>query len=334
MAHVKKAHPFIPQRGHTSLEVSRSTRKGTDTIQARMPPGPDRERVDSMKIIREPQAMQGLAEELRGLGRRIALVPTMGYLHEGHLSLMREGKKRADTLVVSVFVNPTQFGPQEDLDAYPQDFEQDKRFMQDVGVDLVFCPTDKGMYPDGYQTYLTVEKVTQNLCARSRPIHFRGVATVVTKLFNLVKPHVALFGKKDFQQLVVIRRMVEDLNLDIEIVGCSIVREPDGLAMSSRNKYLSADERKEALAIKKALDRARDLYRNGERSAQALVDEAHRILGLHSRIRTDYVSLCNAGTLADVETIEGETVMAIAVFVGNTRLIDNCVLTELGREGI
>jgi len=283
-----------------------------------------------MKIIREPQAMQGLAEELRGQGRRIALVPTMGYLHEAHLSLMREGKKRADTLVVSVFVNPTQFGPQEDLGAYPRDFEQDKSFMQEVGVDLVFCPTDKGMYPDGYQTYLTVEEVTRTLCGRSRPIHFRGVATVVTKLFHIVKPHVALFGKKDFQQLVVIQRMVKDLNLDIEIVGCPIVREPDGLAMSSRNKYLSPDERKEALALKKVLDRVRELYRNGERSAQVLVGEAHRILGLHPRIRADYISLCDAGTLTDVETIEGETVLAIAAFVGNTRLLDNSVLTDLG----
>ncbi len=286
-----------------------------------------------MKIIREPQAMQGLAEGLRGQGRRIALVPTMGYLHEAHLSLMREGKKRADTLVVSVFVNPTQFGPQEDLGAYPRDFEQDKSFMQEVGVDLVFCPTDKGMYPDGYQTYLTVEEVTQTLCGRSRPTHFRGVVTVVTKLFHIVKPHVALFGKKDFQQLVVIRRMVKDLNLDIEIVGCPIVREPDGLAMSSRNKYLSPDERKEALALKKALDRARELYRNGERSAQVLVGEAHRILGLQPRIRADYVSLCDAGTLTDMETIKGETVLAIAAFVGNTRLLDNSVLTDLDKEG-
>jgi len=287
-----------------------------------------------MKIIREPRAMQRLAEELRAQGRRIAFVPTMGCLHEGHLSLMREGRKRADTLVVSIFVNPSQFGPQEDLDAYPRDFERDKRRLQEAAVDALFYPTDKAMYPDGYQTYLTVEKVTQNLCGRSRPTHFRGVATVVAKLFHIVKPHVALFGKKDFQQIVVIRRMVEDLNFDIEIVGCAIVREPDGLAMSSRNKYLNAEERKEALAIKKALDRARDLYRNGERSARVIVDEAHRILELHPLVRPDYVSLCDARTLTDVETIEGETVLAIAGFVGDTRLIDNCVLTDLSREGV
>ncbi len=287
-----------------------------------------------MKIILEPRAMQGLADEVRSRAGRIAFVPTMGFLHEGHLSLMREGKKRADTLVVSIFVNPTQFGPQEDLDAYPRDFDRDESLMREVGVDVVFYPTDKDMYPKGYQTYLTVEEVTRNLCGKSRPTHFRGVATVVTKLFHIIKPHVALFGSKDFQQLVVIRRMVEDLNMDIEIVGCPIVREPDGLAMSSRNKYLSEDDRKEALAIKEALDRARELYRNGERDARALVEEAHRILDLHPGIRIDYVSLCDAGTLSDIETIRAESVMAIAAFVGKTRLIDNCVFLAPDEEAI
>jgi len=285
-----------------------------------------------MKIVREPKAMQGLAGELRAQRRRIALVPTMGYLHEGHLSLMREGKRRAGNLVVSLFVNPTQFGPNEDLDAYPRNFEQDRKAMEEIGVDVVFFPTNEGMYPDGYQTYVTVEKITGILCGRSRPVHFRGVATVVAKLFNIVRPHVALFGKKDFQQFVLIRRMVRDLNFDIEIVGCATVREPDGLAMSSRNKYLDPDERKEAVALKKALDGAQELYRQGERSARALLDEAHRILSAHSRVRKDYVSLCDVETLADVETAEGETVMAIAAFVGNTRLIDNCILTGPGKE--
>lgn len=278
--------------------------------------------------------MQGLADELRTRGRRIAFVPTMGYLHEGHLSLMREGRKRADALVVSIFVNPSQFGPQEDLDAYPRDFERDKRRLQEVPADALFCPTDEAMYPEGYQSYVTVEKVTQNLCGRSRPTHFRGVATVVAKLFHIVKPHVALFGRKDFQQIVVIRRMVEDLNFDIEIVGCEIVREPDGLAMSSRNKYLNAEERREALAIRRALDGASDLYRNGERSARLIVDEARRILSLHPLVRPDYVSLCDTRTLMDVETVEGEAVLAIAAFVGNTRLIDNCVLKDLSEAGI
>ncbi len=283
-----------------------------------------------MKIVREPRAMQQLSEELRARGRRIALVPTMGYLHEGHLSLMREGKRRSDTLVVSLFVNPTQFGPNEDLDAYPRNFDQDRKAMEEVGVDTVFFPTNEGMYPDGYQTYVTVERMTGILCGRTRPVHFRGVATVVTKLFNIVRPHVALFGKKDFQQVVLIRRMVKDLNFDIEIVGCTTVREPDGLAMSSRNKYLKPDERKEAAAIKKALEGAQALYRKGERSARVLLDEAHRILGAHPRIRPDYVSLCDAKTLAEVEAADGETVMAIAAFVGEARLIDNCILTDPG----
>ena len=287
-----------------------------------------------MKIIREPREMQSYAEDLRTRGKRIAFVPTMGYLHEGHLSLMREGRQRADTLVVSIFVNPSQFGPQEDLDAYPRDFEGDTKRMEEVAVDAVFCPTDRAMYPDGYQTYLTVEQVTRNLCGRSRPGHFRGVATVVTKLFHIVKPHVALFGKKDFQQIIVIRRMVEDLNFDIEIVGCEIVREPDGLAMSSRNKYLSEDERREALAIREALDGARALFRNGERRAQTVLDEARRVLGLHPLVRPDYVTLCDSRTLEDVDTIEGETVLAIAAFVGNTRLIDNCVLSALPEQRI
>jgi pantoate--beta-alanine ligase len=286
-----------------------------------------------MKVIREPQTMQNYSDEQRARARRIALVPTMGYLHEGHLSLMREGKKRADTLVVSVFVNPTQFGPKEDLDAYPRDFERDERLMREVAVDVVFHPTEQEMYGNGYQTYVTVEKVTQNLCGQARPMHFRGVATVVTKLFNIVKPHIALFGEKDFQQRVVIQTIVKDLNLDVEIVGCPIVREPDGLAMSSRNAYLNAEERQEALAIKMALDKARDLCREGEKRTHVFVDEIHRILGDHPLVRTDYVKVCNTKTLADVETIEGETVVAVAAFVGKTRLIDNCVLPAPATKG-
>jgi pantoate--beta-alanine ligase len=197
--------------------------------------------------------------------------------------------------------------------------------MEEVGVDAVFYPTEREMYGDGHQTYVTVEKVTETLCGRSRPHHFRGVTTVVSKLFNIVKPHIALFGEKDFQQLVVLRRMVEDLNFDVEIVGCPIVREPGGLAMSSRNKYLSADERKEALALKMALDEAQDLYRKGETNSRVIVEEAKRILGSHPRIRIDYVSLCDSHSLKDVEEVEDGTILAIAAFVGNTRLIDNCL---------
>ena len=281
-----------------------------------------------MEIIRETRAMQQTAERLRMQARRIAFVPTMGYLHDGHLSLMREAKKRADVLVASIFVNPTQFGPNEDLEAYPRDFEKDESLMQEVGVDIVFYPSLQEIYPEGFQTCVTLEQVTQNLCGASRPIHFRGVATVVTKLFNIVKPHVALFGDKDFQQRVVIQRMANDLNFDIEIVGCPTVREPDGLAMSSRNAYLKPEERKEALAIKKSLDSAGNLFQNGERRSKPLSDKVVEILSAQSGLRIDYIKVCDTNTLNEVETIHNEAVLAVAAFVGKTRLIDNCVFKE------
>jgi pantoate--beta-alanine ligase len=278
-----------------------------------------------MKIIQDQGEMKRYADTLRLQGKQIAFVPTMGYLHEGHLSLVREGKKRADCVVVSIFVNPTQFGPSEDLDAYPRDFARDEALLKEIGTDVIFYPTKEAMYPERYQTYVTVEKVSQNLCGVSRPTHFRGVATIVTKLFNIVKPHVALFGQKDFQQLVVIQRMVEDLNFDIEIVGSPTVREQDGLAMSSRNTYLSPEERTSALLIKKALDRTRDLYLEGVTKAQVLIKEAKEVLSESPRIKIDYVKICNARTLEDVEEIQDEAVMAVAVFIGKTRLIDNYV---------
>ncbi len=288
--------------------------------------------MDAMKIIHEPRAMQRTATALREGGKRIAFVPTMGYLHEGHLSLMREGRKRADVLVASVFVNPTQFGPNEDLEAYPRDIERDRRLMREVGVNILFLPTEETMYGEGYQTYVTVEKVTRGLCGRSRPVHFRGVATVVLKLFNIVKPHVALFGMKDFQQLVVIQTMVRDLNLEVEVVGCPTVREPDGLAMSSRNAYLHAEERQEALAIKKALDAAWERYQAGERNAAVLVSVARQVLEAHPGVRPDYVQLCDTRTLEDVERLEGETILAIAAFVGKTRLLDNHIFPAPGES--
>jgi len=281
-----------------------------------------------MKIVREIREMQTLAEDLRLQGRRIAFVPTMGYLHQGHLSLMAEGRKRADVVVASIFVNPTQFGPQEDLDAYPRDFESDERLMRSVGVDVVFYPSEKDIYPGGYQTYVTVERITRNLCGASRPVHFRGVATVVTKLFHIVKPHVAIFGDKDFQQRRVIQQMVRDLNFDVEVIGCPTVREPDGLAMSSRNAYLSAGERREALSVKRALDGARGLFEAGECRAGEILARVREILGAAAGIRIDYLAVCDAETLEEIETVRGEAVLAVAVFVGNTRLIDNVVLSE------
>lgn len=281
-----------------------------------------------MKIIREVAEMQQTADQLRMQAKRIALVPTMGYLHEGHLSLMQEGEKKADVIVSSIFVNPTQFGPNEDLDAYPRDFEKDESLMQGVGVDIVFYPSVEEIYPEGYQTYVTLEQMTKNLCGASRPIHFRGVATVVTKLFNIVKPHVALFGDKDFQQRVVIQRMARDLNFDMEIVGCPIVREPDGLAMSSRNAYLTPEERSEALAIKASLDAASDLFRKGERRSKPLAARVEEILSAQPGLQIDYIKICDTNTLTDVENMEKEAVLAVAAQVGKTRLIDNCVLSE------
>jgi pantoate--beta-alanine ligase len=284
-----------------------------------------------MRIIRDIREMQHTAETLRLEGKRIAFVPTMGYLHQGHLSLMQEGRQKADVVVASIFVNPTQFGPQEDLGAYPRDFENDEKLMKDVGVDIVFYPAENEIYPEGYQTSVRVEKITQNLCGASRPVHFGGVATVVTKLFHIVKPHVALFGDKDFQQRVVIQRMVRDLNFDIEVIGCPTVREPDGLAMSSRNAYLSPEERKESLAVKQALDRTGELYNSGVRNTEELTAGAREILAGSPNIRIDYVKICDTTTLEEVERIESEAVLAIAVFLGNTRLIDNTVFSENAR---
>lgn len=279
-----------------------------------------------MRVIESPRAMQQTAEKLRNKGKILAFVPTMGYLHEGHLSLMREGRRRADIVIASVFVNPTQFGPQEDLASYPRDFERDCALMESAQVDIVFHPRAEEMYPDGYQTYVTVERVSQPLCGRSRPHHFRGVATVVAKLFNIVKPHVALFGWKDFQQVVVIRRMVQDLNFDVEIIGCPTVRESDGLAMSSRNTYLNAEERREALGIKQALDEACALVRAGERETAAVLARVRQVLAARPKVRIDYVELRHPETLEDIERIEGPALLAIAAFVGRTRLIDNCLL--------
>jgi len=278
-----------------------------------------------MKIIRDVGQMQQAAGALRLQGRRIAFVPTMGYLHRGHLSLMQEARRRADVVVASIFVNPTQFGPQEDLEAYPRDFENDERLMNSVGVDIVFYPTVDEVYPEGYQTYVQVEGITKTLCGASRPVHFRGVATVVAKLFHIVQPHVAIFGDKDFQQRVVIQRMVRDLNFDIEVVGCPTVREPDGLAMSSRNAYLSPEERREAPALYRGLHQARALYDSGVREAAPLLACVRETLAACPGMRIDYVKLCDTQTLEEVEQIRAEAVLAIAVFLGGTRLIDNAV---------
>ncbi|MCE5262886.1 MAG: pantoate--beta-alanine ligase [Deltaproteobacteria bacterium] len=281
-----------------------------------------------MKIIRSAAEMQQLAEAERCRGRRVALVPTMGYFHEGHLDLMRIGRRRADSLVVSIYVNPTQFSPAEDFEVYPRDFERDIMLAEGVGVDVIFAPDNREMYPDGYQTYVDVQEVTRNLCGISRPVFFRGVTTVCTKLFHIVKPHVTIFGKKDFQQYVTIKRMVRDLNMDIEVVGMDTTREPDGLAMSSRNLYLNPEERASARSLSHALVLAGELYGKGERNADLILEKVRALIAGYARTKIDYAKICDTGTMTDVPRIEGECVLALAVWIGKTRLIDNHVFGE------
>jgi pantoate--beta-alanine ligase len=278
-----------------------------------------------MDVITSVQQMKLFSARARATNKRIAFVPTMGFLHEGHLSLMREGKKRGDVLVVSVFVNPTQFGPSEDFERYPRDFARDSRMAEEVGVDVFFAPEPKEMYPPNHQSFIRVTDVTRGLCGKSRPTHFQGVATVVGMLFNIVRPHVALFGEKDFQQLVTIQQMVRDLHMDAEVVGMPIVRESDGLAMSSRNTYLNADERKAALSLHRSLERARESISRGEFGAGVLAKEVTEVIQSEPLVRVDYVEVCDARTLKPVDRIDRDTVIAVAAYIGKVRLIDNFV---------
>lgn len=281
------------------------------------------------EVVRAPKDLQARALALRAAGRRIAFVPTMGALHAGHVALLEAARPRGDVLVLSIFVNPTQFGPKEDLSRYPRDLEGDLAKAQGAGVDLVFVPDAAAMYPPGWQTVVDVPELSKGLCGASRPGHFRGVATVVLKLFNLVQPHVALFGEKDYQQLQVIRRMVRDLDVPVTIVSVPIVREPDGLAMSSRNAYLSPEERQRALALSRALFGARAAYAQGERRAAALLDDARRVLDAEPGVRVDYLELRDADSLAETgPVLSAPAVLAVAAFVGTTRLIDNVVLSD------
>jgi pantoate--beta-alanine ligase len=279
-----------------------------------------------MNTIQSVSDMQQWACATREAGKKIAFVPTMGFLHEGHLALMREGKRRGDYLVVSIFVNPTQFGVGEDYEKYPRDLEGDTEKVSSAGGDIIFAPSGKEMYPSGYQTFVAVEKVTQNLCGASRPTHFQGVTTVVAKLFNIVKPHVAIFGEKDYQQLVTIRQMTRDLNFDIEIIGMPTIREEDGLAMSSRNKYLSSEERKQALCLVSALNQVEKLFQGGEKNSKKLIAHAAEIIRVQSVAAIDYVKVCHPETIEDLEWIDDRALMALAVKIGKTRLIDNRVL--------
>ncbi len=271
--------------------------------------------------------LEELADGLRLLDRPLGFVPTMGYLHDGHLSLARRARAECKSVVASIFVNPTQFGPSEDLSKYPRDLERDLRLLEQAEVDLVWTPTPEIMYPPGYQTWVEVEKVSQGLEGAQRPGHFRGVTTVVTKLFNAVQPQKAYFGQKDAQQAAVIRQMTRDLNFPIEIVVCPIVREPDGLALSSRNVYLSPDQRKAATVLSRALAAAKYAYESGERHAHLLRQAMRGVLDQESLARTQYVSCADAETLEELQgEVTGKVLLSMAVFFGKTRLIDNLVV--------
>jgi pantoate--beta-alanine ligase len=281
-----------------------------------------------MKTIELTGEMQKYSDGLRCEGEKIAFVPTMGYFHEGHIELMRQAKKMSDCVVVSIYVNPTQFGPKEDLSRYPRNFERDSKMAEAVGVDVIFFPPNTEMYPEGYQTYVNVEEVTKNLCGLSRPGHFRGVTTVCAKLFNIVKPHIAVFGKKDYQQYVAIKKMVTDLNMDLDIIGLPTVREADGLAMSSRNVYLKDNERPSGLSLIASLRLAQKLYDQRERSAAKIISEARQLIQNAPYTDIDYIKICNTETMKDIEKIENNALIALAVKVSQTRLIDNHVFGE------
>jgi pantoate--beta-alanine ligase len=284
-----------------------------------------------MQVISDPQQMQQIALAEKRAGRRVVLVPTMGYLHAGHLSLLQEGRQRGDFLVLSLFVNPTQFGPREDLSTYPRDLEADLAMARAAGVDAVWTPTPAEVYPAGYATWVAVEGgLTTTLCGASRPGHFRGVTTVVCKLFNVIQPDVALFGAKDFQQLAVIRQMVRDLNFPIEIVGMPIVREADGLALSSRNVYLSPDQRRQALVLSQGLTAAQQLAAAGERDGATILATLRRLIAAQPDARIDYLQICHQGTLQEQSRVDADSVLLLAVYIGQTRLIDNGFLLPQG----
>lgn len=277
-----------------------------------------------MQVVQSKAQLGDALQQLRASAKSVGLVPTMGYLHAGHVSLIRRARQENDGVVVSVFVNPTQFGANEDLATYPRDAEKDMALMRDEGVDVAFFPAAEEIYPPGYTTYVEVEgPMTKTLCGRTRPGHFRGVTTIVSKLFHLVAPDRAYFGQKDAQQLAVIEQMTRDLDFNVHIVGCPIVREPDGLAMSSRNVYLTKDLRAQAPIISRALFQAAEMIRGGQREAAPVVRSIKNALITIDSAAIDYVSIADARTLADLEMLKGEVLIAVAVRLGRTRLIDN-----------
>lgn len=279
-----------------------------------------------MKIYTTAEQTRRLSREARGQGRRIGFVPTMGALHAGHISLVRAAKAQSDFVAVSIFVNPTQFGPKEDYSKYPRTFDRDRELLQSEGVNLLFAPSVEEMYPSGAATYVNVEGLSEKLDGRSRPGHFRGVTTVVSKLFHIIEPDFAFFGQKDAAQVTIIRRMVRDLDLPVKIVACPIVREPDGLAMSSRNAYLDPEQRKSALVLHRSLLRIRELAEGGEADSSRLITAGKKLFAQEPSVRLDYLEIVNPETLDAVNTISPGTLVAVAAYVGATRLIDNLIL--------
>jgi pantoate--beta-alanine ligase len=279
-----------------------------------------------MKVVRIIQEVRAFSRTARSRGSLLGLVPTMGALHEGHLSLVRAAKSKSDVVAASIFVNPTQFGPNEDFTRYPRDLDGDLALLEREGVDVVFVPSVEEMYPLQSVTWVTVDGLSDRLCGKSRPGHFRGVATVVAKLFNIVEPDLAFFGQKDAAQVAVIRRMVRDLNMSVAIEVCPIVREPDGLALSSRNAYLNPEQRKDALVLFRALTQARELFGNGQRDPAALIEAAENIFAGTPTVRLDYCEIVDPDELTPLTAIDQPALVAVAAFVGNTRLIDNIVL--------
>lgn len=279
-----------------------------------------------IKVVSTVDETRAQIKEWKKQGLTVGLVPTMGYLHEGHQSLIKKAVDENDKVVVSIFVNPIQFAPNEDLETYPRDLEADKKLCDSTGADLIFHPTPNEMYPDGFSTHIQMDNLTKELCGKTRPTHFGGVCTVVGKLFNVVKPDKAYFGQKDAQQLAIIKRMVRDLNFDLEIVSCPIIREPDGLAKSSRNTYLSADERKAALILSKSIELGKELVANGEKNAQNIIKAMTDKIKTEPLARIDYVNVVDALNIEPIDVIKGEALVAIAVYIGKTRLIDNFII--------
>lgn len=280
-----------------------------------------------MKVESTVKAVREQVKEWKKAGLSVGFVPTMGYLHEGHGSLIKAARANNDKVVVSIFVNPMQFGPTEDLASYPRDLEKDSAYCESLGVDMIFHPEPEEMYHDGFSSYVDMDVLTKELCGLSRPVHFRGVCTVVNKLFNIVQPDRAYFGQKDAQQLAIIRHMVDDLNMDIEIVGCPIIREEDGLAKSSRNTYLSKEERKAALILSKSIELGKKMVEDGETDADAVVNAMKKLIETEPLAKIDYVKAVDGLTMQQIKTVKKPMLVAIAVYIGKTRLIDNFMVT-------